>query len=200
MPSLALLCGGKSGRMGQDKALMPFLGRPLILRILERLSSEMEDVFISTNHPAEFAFLNLPVFPDLIPDQGALGGLFTIFNVAQNPLISAVACDMPFANPALFAYEADLLSMTGADLVIPSTQHGLEPLHAVYRRETCLPVIQSALQAGMLKLTSWLPQVMVRTISPEEVIRFDPHGLAFWNLNTLDDFYQAEEQARLLEN
>jgi molybdopterin-guanine dinucleotide biosynthesis protein A len=196
MLSLALLSGGRSSRMGQDKGLMPFLGRPLIQRILERLTTVGEQVILSTNHPADYAFLNLPSYQDIQPDCGSLGGLYTALNVAGQPLLAAVACDMPFANPALFKYEQLLLSQSGADVVIPSTPDGLEPLHAVYRRETCLPVIHSALEKGILKMVGWLPEVKVRIVLPEEVARFDPHGLAFWNLNTPEEFTQAEARAR----
>jgi molybdopterin-guanine dinucleotide biosynthesis protein A len=104
MFSLALLSGGISGRMGQDKALMPFLGRPLILRILERLSSAAGEVILSTNHPADYGFLGLPLYPDLLPGCGALGGLYTSLNAAQSSTVAAVACDMPFASPTLFEY------------------------------------------------------------------------------------------------
>ena len=200
MFSLALLSGGISGRMGQDKALMPFLGRPLILRILERLSSLADEVILSTNRPAGYAFLGLPLHPDLQPGCGALGGLYTVLTASHGPIVAAVACDMPFANPALFQYEYELLSESSADVVIASTSQGLEPLHAVYRRDTCLPVIKTALEAGRLKLVDWLPQVNTRIVEPEEVARFDPHGLAFLNLNTPEEFRQAEERARLEED
>ena len=196
METLVLLSGGKSGRMGQDKALMPFLGRPLIQRVLERLGPMAEQVFLSANRPEEYAFLGLPTYPDLQPDCGALGGLYTALKMAAHSIVAAAACDMPFANPALFKYERLLLSQSGADVVIPSTADGLEPLHAVYRREACLPVVQAALEAGQLKMTGWLEQVNVRVVLPEEVVRFDPHGLAFWNLNTPEEFQQAEEKAR----
>lgn len=175
---------------------MPFLGRPLILRILERLASAVDEVILSTNYPSDYAFLGLPLYPDLLPGCGALGGLYTSLNAAKGQIVEVVACDMPFANPALFEYERELLSKTGADVVIPSTPQGLEPLHAVYRRETCLPVICSALEAGEFKLVGWLPQVEVRSVQPEQVAIFDPLGLAFWNLNTPDEFRQAEERAR----
>ncbi|MGB8211924.1 MAG: molybdenum cofactor guanylyltransferase [Anaerolineales bacterium] len=200
MLSLALFSGGNSSRMGQDKALMPFLGRPLILHILDRLSGVGEEVLVSTNRPADYAFLGLPLHPDLQPGCGALGGLYTALTVAANSIVAAVACDMPFANPDLFNYEHRLLCSSGADVVIPTTPDGLEPLHALYRRETCLPVIQSALQTGQYKLTGWLAQVNVRLVLPEESARFDPHGLAFWNLNTPEEFRQAEERARSEEN
>ena len=199
MLSLALISGGRSSRMGQDKALMPFLGRPLIQRILERLATVGEEVLLSTNQPAAYAFLNLPSYPDIQPDCGSLGGLYTMLSAAGHSILAAVACDMPFANPALFNYERLLLSQTGVDVVIPSSPDGLEPLHAVYRRDACLPVIHSALEQGHLKMIGWLPEVSVRVVLPEEVARFDPHGLAFRNLNNPEEFRQAEERARLEE-
>ena len=199
MLSLALLSGGRSSRMGQDKALMPFLGHPLIQRIMERLSKVGEQVILSTNRPADYTFLDLPSFPDIKPDCGSLGGLYTALSVAGHSIIAAVACDMPFANPALFKYEWRLLCQTGADVVIPSSSNGLEPLHAVYRRDACLPAIEKSLEGGNLKMIAWLQDVSVRIVLPEEVAHFDPHGLAFWNLNTPEDFRQAEEHARLEE-
>ncbi|HVM71843.1 MAG TPA: molybdenum cofactor guanylyltransferase [Anaerolineales bacterium] len=197
MLSLALLSGGSSTRMGQDKALMPFLGRPLIQRILERLQPMAEEVILSTNRPADFAFLNLPSYADIRPNSGSLGGLFTCLSVAGHSILAAVACDMPFVNLALFRYERLLLSQTGADVVIPATPGGLEPLHAVYRRETCLPAVHAALEAGEFKMTGWLSDLSVRVVLPDEVARFDPQGLAFWNLNTPQEFQAAEEKAKL---
>ena len=195
--SLALLSGGNSERMGQDKALMSFLGRPLILRILERLTPLADETIISTNRPGEYVFLGLPTCPDLRPGNGALGGLYTSLAVAKFPYVVATACDMPFVSPSLFEYERDLLIESGADVVIPATPEGLEPLHAIYRRETCLPAIEAALDAWKLKLVGWLSEVKVETVPSEVRIRFDPQGLAFWNLNTPEEFRKAEERAKL---
>ncbi len=200
MVSLALISGGRSSRMGRDKGLMPFMGRPLIQRILDRLASLGKDVILSTNNPADYAFLNLPSYADIKPDCGSLGGLYTCLSVVGHSMVAAVACDMPFANLALFEYEWRLLRQTKADVVIPSTPDGLEPLHAVYRRDACLPAVQSALDAGNLKMIGWLSEVNVRIVSPGEVARFDPHGLAFLNLNTPEEFRQAEERARSEED
>jgi molybdopterin-guanine dinucleotide biosynthesis protein A len=85
-------------------------------------------------------------------------------------------------------------------VVVPSTPQGLEQLHASFRRETCLPIIQSALEAGKLKLIGWLPEVRLRMVLPEEVAHFDPHDLAFWDIHTPEEFRQAEELAGLEEN
>jgi molybdopterin-guanine dinucleotide biosynthesis protein A len=196
MVTLALFSGGKSGRMGQDKALMPFLGQPLIQRIFEQLKGIAEEVILSTNHPEAYAFLNIRMVPDIYPDRGALGGLYSVLRLARHSILAAVACDMPFASPSLFSFEKRLLSTTGVDAVVPSTKDGLEPLHAVYRRDTCLPVVEAALMAGELKLSGWLSKIDVRQVLPEEIAHFDPDGLAFQNLNTLEEFRLAEERAR----
>jgi len=195
MITLAIQAGGESSRMGRDKALLPFLGRPLILRVVERLAALADEVVVTANNSADYAFLGLPLFADLEPGRGALGGLYTALHAAQHPLVAIAACDMPFASRALFEYERDLLIETGADVVIPSTVEGSEPLHAVYRRVTCLPAIKDALAAGEWKLIAWFPAVKVRTLTPAETARHDPQGLAFLNLNTPEEFRQAERLA-----
>jgi molybdopterin-guanine dinucleotide biosynthesis protein A len=196
MLSLVIQAGGESRRMGQDKALMPFLGRPLIQRVAERLAPIADELIVTTNHPEAYRFLGRPLFPDLQPGGGALGGLFTALSAASYPLVAVVACDMPFANPDLLAFARDLMIETRVDVVIPSTAHGLEPLHAVYRRDACLPAIRAAMQAEQWKVISWFPQVRLHQLEPEEIGRFDPDGLTFWNLNTPQEFKQAERRAR----
>jgi molybdopterin-guanine dinucleotide biosynthesis protein A len=99
---------------------------------------------------------------------------------------------MPFANATILATARDRLLETEADVVIPQTQAGYEPFHAVYRRETCLQAVEAALQSGEQRLISWFPAVSVVPIPPDEIARFDPLGLAFWNVNTPEEFQQAE--------
>jgi len=176
---------------------MSFLGHPLILRILDRLQSLSDEVFVMADRPANYGFLGIPIYPDLEPGRGTLGGLFSSLSIATHPFVAIVACDMPFASLSLFEYERDLMIKTGADVVIPSTSVGLEPLHAIYRRVTCLLVIQAELEAGERKVIAWLPKVKVQTLSPEVTARYDPHHLAFWNLNSPEEFRQAEAQAKL---
>jgi molybdopterin-guanine dinucleotide biosynthesis protein A len=83
-----------------------------------------------------------------------------------------------------------------ADVVIAKTAEGYEPLHALYRRETCLPAIESAIDADQWKVIAWFPQVKVHTLSDEELRSLDPDGLCFWNVNTPDEFAQAEKLAK----
>jgi molybdopterin-guanine dinucleotide biosynthesis protein A len=181
--------------MGEDKALKPFLGRPLIQRVVDRLSHIADEVIVTTNRPEDYQFLNLRLAPDLKPGRGALGGLYTAVASAAHPIVAVVACDMPFASPTLFEAASRLLVQEEADVVIAKSEEGFEPIHAVYRRETCLPAIESAIAADQWKVIAWFPQVNVRVLTSDELKQFDPDGLAFWNVNTPDEFIQAEQLA-----
>jgi len=197
MLSIVIQAGGDSQRMGQDKALMPFLGRPLIQRVVERLTPVADELLVTTNRPKEYRFLGLPLFRDIKPGRGALGGLYTALSSAACEAVAVVACDMPFASASLIEAASRLLVQEGADVVIPDSGEGLEPLHAVYRRKTCLPAIEAAMNADQWRLISWFPQINARILQPEEIKPYDPLGLAFWNLNTPEEFFEAEQRAKL---
>jgi molybdopterin-guanine dinucleotide biosynthesis protein A len=199
MLTIAIQAGGESRRMGQDKALLPFLGKPLIQRVIERLSRLADELFVTTNQPEAYRFLGLPLVPDVIPGRGALGGLFTALSAARQPLVAVVACDMPFASPGLLEAERSLLLATGSDAVIPQTEGGTEPFHAVYRREACLPAIQAAMAADRWRVDAWFSQVRLHLMLPQEVRPYDPGGIAFWNVNTPQELAQAEELAQRID-
>jgi molybdopterin-guanine dinucleotide biosynthesis protein A len=202
MLTVCIQAGGQSSRMGEDKALKTFLGRPLIERVVTRLSPIADEVIVTTNRPEDYRFLGVPLFPDLKPGRGALGGLYTALASASQPVVAVVACDMPFASAALLEAASRLLVAEGVDVVIPSEKkpasksEGYEPLHAVYRRATCLPALEAALEADQWKVIAWFPQVKVRALTAEEVRQSDPSGLAFWNVNTPEEFSKAEELAQ----
>jgi molybdenum cofactor guanylyltransferase len=199
MLTLVIQAGGESQRMGQDKALLPFLGQPLIQCVLKRVSPIAAEVLVTTNHPERYGFLNLPLIPDLIPGRGALGGLYTALHTASQPLVAIVACDMPFANPALFAAERDILLKAKADIAIPHSGNGLEPFHAVYRRKTCLAPIEAALQAKKWRVDAWFSQVKAHILRPDEIRRFDPQLDCFRNINTPEELKEAERLAMVLD-
>ncbi len=181
--------------MGENKALKLFLGRPLIHRVIERLTPVADELLITTNQPEDYAFLNLPLIPDVKPGRGPLGGLYTALISAKYPSVAVVACDMPFASAPLLVAAAGFLSQEEADVVIAETSEGFEPLHAVYRRGTCIPAIETAIEADQWRMISWFPQVNIRRLTPNELARYDPDGLAFWNVNTPEEFAEAEQRA-----
>jgi molybdopterin-guanine dinucleotide biosynthesis protein A len=193
--TIVIQAGGQSSRMQQDKALMPFLGQPLIARQAAQLKSAADEIIVITNRPNDYAFLGLPLFSDLLPGTGLLGGLYTALYNARSPLVAVVACDMPFLLPALITAQRDLLLREGAHVVVPRSPQGLEPMHMVYQRETCLPAVRAAIEAGERRMISWFSAVRVREMSPEEIALFDPHFRSFINVNSPEEFKEAEALA-----
>ncbi len=192
MLSVVIQAGGQSTRMGEDKALKPFLGRPLIQRVIDRINPIADEILVTTNRPEDYAFLNLRLIADLIPNRGALGGLYTALASATGDQVAVVACDMPFVSSTLIETASRLMVEEEADVVIAESSEGMEPLHAVYRRMTCVPAIEEAIAADKWKVISWFPQVKVRVLKPDEIKALDPSGLCFWNLNTPEEFAEAE--------
>ena len=195
MLSVVVQAGGQSQRMGENKALKQFLGRPLIERVVSRLRPIADELILTTNDPATYEFIQARKTPDLLPGLGPLGGLLTAMDSAQFETVAVVACDMPFACASLLTAAADILREDGVDVVIAESPEGFEPMHAVYRRQTCLPAIQAAIDAGQRRAISWFPAVKLRQLTPQELKQHDPEGLAFWNVNTPEEFADAERRA-----
>lgn len=181
--------------MGQDKGLVPFLGKTLVERVIQRLRPVADDLLVTTNNPAAYKFLGLPLHSDLIPGVGALSGLYTALHAASQPCVAVVACDMPFASPELIRAARARLIDGDFDIVIPRSPQGLEPFHAVYRRAVCLPHILSEIQKGKRRVDSWFHAVRVCQFSWEEVLQVDPSGRAFLNTNTPEELSAAEQVA-----
>lgn len=198
MLSIVIQAGGESRRMGGDKALLDFLGRPLIQRVIERVRLLGEEILVVTNRPEAYQFLNLPLKADLWPGTGALGGLGTALTVADQPLVANIACDMPFVNAEILARGAAVLAENRAvDAFVPITEHGYEPFHAVYRRKTCLAAVSKALAAGERRMISWFEGAEIYNYPAGHITRNDPDMRAFWNLNTPAEFEEAENLARV---
>ncbi|MCX7976694.1 MAG: molybdenum cofactor guanylyltransferase [Bellilinea sp.] len=197
--TVVVQAGGESRRMGRNKALLPFLGQPLIQRVIERVRPIADEILITANQPADFEFLKLPVFEDVLPGQGALGGLLTALTVSSASVTAVVACDMPFLSPNLLQHQAKILKKGDWDAVVPKSKGGYEPFHGVYQTQPCRQAVRQAIERGEKKLIAWFPAVRVRIVESEELNLFDPLGRIFWNVNTPEEF-QAAEQAAYAEN
>ena len=182
--------------MGENKALKKFLDVPLIQRVVNRVKPVAGEMNLITTEPDLFRFLGLSAYPDRYAGRGLLGGIFTALSVSNLEYVAPVGCDMPFLSAALFAAEIARMESDQADVVIPETARGLEPLHAVYRRQTCLAPAENAILAGELRVISWFHQVRVVVLNASEVHEIDPSPYLFMNLNTPEEFAAAEEIAR----
>jgi molybdopterin-guanine dinucleotide biosynthesis protein A len=195
MITIVLQAGGKSTRMGKDKALLPFLGIPLIKRLRDRFSDMGEELLVITNDFSGYQDLAVPLYKDIIPDRGALGGLYTALSISKNPLVGLIAADLPFANPALMAHLIKTLLASNAQAAIPSTERGLEPLHAVYRRDTTLPLVKGAIDQNLWRMNDWFDQAEILILTPEETQKVTASKYTFLNLNTPEDLQKAEKLA-----
>jgi molybdopterin-guanine dinucleotide biosynthesis protein A len=193
MLTIAILAGGQSHRMGKDKANMLFHGKELFKWIVDRLAGLHGETIIIGSVNQEFINPGIRVLVDIYPNYGPLGGLYTALVLATTPLVACIACDMPFANPKLIAYQQDILLSEKMDVVVPSTKIGIEPLHGIYRRETCQPAAREALQKGEKRLISWFPKVKAKILDPDVTKGFDHNGLTFLNINSPEEFDLATE-------
>lgn len=190
MLTIAIQAGGQSRRMGRDKGLVPLAGLPLIEHLLSRVTGLGDEILITTNQPKDYAYLNLPMAGDETPGAGALEGLYTALQAARGDHVLVLACDMPFVNIELLKH---LISLApAADVVVPLWQDVHQTLHAVYARDACLPAVQASLQENKKRMISFYDLLAVRVLQEEEVARFDPEGLSFFNVNTPEEVELAE--------
>lgn len=198
--TVVIQAGGESRRMGQSKATVPFAGRPLICRLVERLGPVADDLVITTNEPENLAFLHgefpqyrIQLVCDAFNVRGALPGLYTALQAARNPYVAVVACDMVFASASLVVAEALAMNESGADVVVPVNKHGFEPFHAMYRRMGCLPAVRAALDRGEKRAQGFFADVNVCEFPQERVLEAEPMGGCFINANTPEELNALEE-------
>jgi len=188
-----ILAGGKNLRMGQNKAFLKVHGQRIIDRTKSIFVDLFDEVLLVTNSPFEYLNLNLRIVTDLYQEKGALGGVFTGLFHAAHPYAFVAACDMPFLNKALLNH---LISLSpGFDIVIPKTEDGWQPLHAIYSQK-CLPFMEDLLLRGNLKIIDFFHRVKKREVPTAEILPFDPRLLSFLNLNTPEDLVRVQEPAR----
>lgn len=198
--SVVIQAGGESRRMGRSKATVPFLGKPLITRLVRRLAPVADELIITTNEPDNLAFLHgefpdvaIQLVSDATDERGALPGLYTALGAAHNPIVAVIACDMVFASPALVMAEALDIAKTGADVIVPSNSNGLEPFHALYRRLACLPAVRAALDRGEKRAQAFFPDVNVSLFPQDRVLEVEPMGGCFINANTPEELRTLEQ-------
>jgi molybdopterin-guanine dinucleotide biosynthesis protein A len=188
----AVMAGGKSSRLGRDKALLTLDGETLLERAVRTLREVTADQLVIGPSERSDQAAGAGVYPDLYPSSGPLGGIYTALRFAAHPLVMVVACDMPFLNGSLLRY---LLSLADDyDVVLPRPDGRGEQLHAVYR-STCEPAIERQLEGGDFKIDRFFDRVRVRAVDAGELRQFDPELRSFRNVNTPEDW--AETQALL---
>lgn len=176
-----ILAGGKSRRMGQDKAFLKIDNKRLIELVIERLRAVFDKIIIVTNDPVKFQFLGVKVVKDIVFNKGPLGGIYTGLLISESKYNFICACDMPFLSSYLLKFM--ISKVEGNDVVVPVVGNFVEPLHSIYSRN-CLMPIKRHLENEELRVRDFFPEVKCNYL-PENLIRkYDPHLRSFFNLNT----------------
>jgi molybdenum cofactor guanylyltransferase len=194
-----ILAGGISSRMGRDKGLLEFGGEPLIVRISRLIEPLVSEVTI-VGPPERYAGLGLRAIAD--QDLGGregkeavrtpLIGIATALQTTKASWNLILACDLPYLTSEWLNWLLARAIDSGAQIVMPCTSAGLEPLVAVYRGECAAPII-AALNRGVRKVTDALAEFRMEYLSEAEWSKHDPQGRVLRNMNAQSDYEEARK-------
>lgn len=188
-----ILSGGKSLRMGENKAFIEIDGIPIINRIHTLFKELFQEIIIVTNQAELFLNLEARTFADIIPDRGVLAGLYTGLFFSSYLYSFCVACDMPFLNESVIKYliqKADHF-----DVIVPKTKDGLQPLHAIYSKN-CLDPIKRTIEQQKYSIIDFFPRVKIKMVEEYEFYSLDPTMESFINVNTPEELRFIKQRKR----
>ena len=193
-----ILVGGKSRRMGQDKAVMSVGGKQVFRRILDVFEALFDEILIVTDKKGRFADYGYAEVVDLIPDSGPMGGIYTGLFYAKSEKVFAASCDLPFLNPV--PVEAIIKEAVEYDIVVPEISGRLHPLHAVYSKG-CMPYIVKRLENKERNITRFIIETNELSVKKIQMTGLTPEDLweqTVYNMNTIEEWQEANsiEKAR----
>lgn len=203
--SAAILAGGASRRMGQDKALLDWDGKPLIHHVYERLrelGALLDDVTVVGGRP-KYELDGVDLVADDFPGAGALGGIATALRVAKHDRVLVVACDMPLLNVRLLramieraeACAGVVVPVLSADRSDQGGRQTFETLHAIYPRDDMGRIVERV-RAGELKVADVLSRLPTCGLDEAWIRTYDPDLMSFFNANTPEQFARARRYVR----
>ena len=188
-----VLAGGRSLRMGRDKATLVFDGETLLQRTVRALGAVADEVVVVSAPGTAFADLHAPVplrvVADPIEGAGPLVGIATGLEAARAPIAIVVGVDMPFLQPALLRLLAERVA-AGARWVLPIAAQRPQPLCSAFARDA-LPVLRAHIEAGDRAPMTAADDLDVTRLAEDEWRAADPRGLSFMDVDTPEDFAAA---------
>ncbi|MCD6390407.1 MAG: molybdenum cofactor guanylyltransferase [Dehalococcoidia bacterium] len=190
-----ILAGGKSSRLGRDKALQAIGDKSLLQWVIDRLIILSSEIIVVTAPgkaiPCSSA-TRIKTVADIYPSKSPLVGIYSGLMASASPRAIVVGCDMPFLSVGLLKYMAQICS--NFDIVIPQIEDKLEPLCAVYSKN-CVAPIRWLLEQNELKISRLFTLVKAKYVEKDEINRFDPEHLSFFNINSKTDLGKAKKLA-----
>jgi molybdenum cofactor guanylyltransferase len=190
-----IMAGGGSTRFGQDKARAILAGQPMLTRMCNLLTAVTTSTYIVAP-PNRYEFASVPVIEDRWPGEGPLGGIITALlhaserepNTTWNLILS---CDMPFLTPEFLTYLRNFAQASHARAIVPESAQGREPLCACWHTSSAAQ-LQSAFESGMRRVNDALKLLDAEVLDESHWKRFDSAGRLFWNMNTPEDYAEAQ--------
>ncbi|NWF77989.1 MAG: molybdenum cofactor guanylyltransferase [Chloroflexi bacterium] len=190
-----ILAGGKSSRLGRNKALQTIGGKTLIQWIVDRLAILSTEIIIATAHgeaiPCSSA-VTIRTVADVYPGKGPLGGIHAGLMASSSSRAIVVSCDIPFLSVGLLKYMTQICP--AFDVVVPRIKDKIEPLCAVYS-QNCLAHLQKLLEQDKRQIRKLFSMVKVKYVEEDEINRFDPEHLSFFNINSQAELERARKLA-----
>ena len=185
-----ILAGGKSRRMGENKAFIDTGGVPLFERVYRIFREIFPEIIIVANDANLFERYEARLQKDIVLNKGPLGGLYTGLFCSPSYHAFCTACDMPLLNPRLIKYMVE--ERDEYDVIVPKTRDGLHPLHAIYSKK-CLSPMRQLLDCDDLRIVNFFHRVRVRYIDEPEIRKVDPHMRSLINVNTEEEMEAVRE-------
>lgn len=200
-----ILAGGRSKRMGREKAWVDLAGRPLVRWVLDALREVTDEQIIVARELGELATLGIPVVIDQFRRRGPLTGIHAGLKAGSTDLSLVVACDLPLVRPKLLGYLAGAVGTAPAAVPYASEgpppspgeyttarEAGLQPLCAAYR-QACIGPLELLMASGTFPTATLISIIHARVIPPEAWRAYDPDGRSFFNVNTPEDVIAAAQ-------
>jgi len=192
-----ILAGGEGKRLGRDKTEIVLAREESVIEtISSKLSTSFEELLMITSqknythYAHRFAHLKVKIHTDIFDARGAIAGVHSGLHHALHQHSFFVGCDMPFLNLSLIDYFKQIVD--GNDVVVAQCESGYEPLHAIYSK-SCIPYLTKLIQNNNLRIYDFYPEVRTRIVQEDEVARYDPEKLSFFNINTRQALNEAHK-------
>ncbi len=190
-------CGGESRRLGRDKGSLPLGDTTCIERVIASARQVTQDIAVITNTPHAYRYLQLPVYRDIRPGLGPLGGIYTALHYSTSTWVLTLACDMPFVSSPLLTALLD--RRADVNVVVPTDREGsLQPLCALYRR-AIRPAVEECLDSGKRSVRDLLDRVTCRVVPFSEIEELPGSEFFFVDIDTPEDYERAQRIFEMLK-
>lgn len=201
-----ILAGGKSRRMGVNKALLEINGEKNIERLKNELLKSINNIIVIANTPSDYEFLNVPIFPDILKEKGPLAGIHSGLKASSTEWNLFIACDLPFFTSNITDFYVKLLKndsrAINADAIIPYIDGQRNPLVALYNKRI-VPVLEKNLMNDKLVIATSLDELNVIEVTENDFMDFGMSKAeiedAFYNMNRPEDYEYVKRKLALSE-